>query len=150
MHHNPNNQRGADQHHSQHWETGDGGQFPHIRCLLHGFTCRLNKRRSLKGKTAPYYYIMAESLIHCLTCVAWWGLWVLLAWWTRHTNIQIRVPKLWFAALTCTQKNIRDHLLVRPVYSLTHSLGKSESKPSGGLFVRHFHYLFNTNWAYEI
>lgn len=45
-----------------------------------------------------------------LTCVAGGRLGVQLARWTRHANIQVGVPELWVAALTCArEKNILIH-----------------------------------------
>lgn len=43
VHHDPDDQHGADQHHRQHGEAGDGRQLPHVRRLVHVFTCRLHR-----------------------------------------------------------------------------------------------------------
>lgn len=61
MHHDPDNQRGADQHDGQHWETGDGCQFPHIRCLIHRFTYRLNKKNLKLQHWKEGYHCMTQS-----------------------------------------------------------------------------------------
>lgn len=54
MYHDPDDQCSSDQHNSQHWETGDGCQFPHIRRLLHRFTCWLYEKKT-------------GTLNHCVT-----------------------------------------------------------------------------------
>lgn len=43
VHHDPDDQHGADQHHRQHREAGDGRQLPHVRRLVHVFTCRSHR-----------------------------------------------------------------------------------------------------------
>lgn len=143
MHHDADDQRGPNQHNSQHWETGDGGQFPHVRRVLR-FTCWLHKKNS---KASCDWQKVGRLHFRCqvgsLTCVAGGGLGILLAWCTWHAGIHIRVPELQFAALTCTRKNVRAHISTYGslISSVSHKEIVSQSWAPEGL--KTFFYLLN-------
>lgn len=66
---------------------------------------RQHKPAALRETERSLLHELMKCLILFLTCVAGRGLGVLLARCTRHTNIQVWVPKLRRAAVTCTQRS---------------------------------------------
>ena len=132
MHHDPDDQGGADQHDGEHREAGDGRRFPHIRCDLRIFTWGKNKH----SFNLQHWQKVNQWMNQCwrsrlLTCVARRGLGVLLARRARHTLIQIWAPKIWDATLTCTHTHTHTHSRHKQLWHLWDFYWETRLGPGG-------------------
>lgn len=144
MHHDSDDQRGPNQHNSQHWETGDGGQFPHVRRVLR-FTCWLHKKNSKAPcdwqNVACLHFRCQVSYMCCRR--GSWDTACMMHMARRHPHPCSRTP-------ICrtdlhTEKRQGSHQHLWQFNFLSQSLGNSESKLGTGGFEDIF--LFIEHWS---